>query len=74
MEQFVIREGEDFIKLGQLLKAVGMAESGADAKALILDEYVKVNGEVCIQRGRKIYDGDIVELDDKSVKVICYEK
>lgn len=70
MEEFRIREGEDFIKLGQLLKAVGMVESGAEAKAVILDEYVLVNGEVCVQRGKKLYDGDVVELDGEVVKVI----
>lgn len=51
------------IRLGQLLKLAAVAESGADAKALILDGAVKVNGEVETRRGRQLRDGDIVEAD-----------
>ncbi len=60
MEKLILRE--DFIKLGQALKAAGVAASGADAKELILLGQVKVNGEVETRRGRKLYGGDQVEI------------
>ena len=52
----------EYIKLDQLLKFSGIAESGADAKDMILDEIVSVNGEVCTMRGKKIRPGDQVLL------------
>lgn len=60
---------EDFIKLGQVLKAAGLVGTGAEAKAVILDGEVKVNGEVCLQRGKKLYDGDEVSFGDEIVRV-----
>ncbi len=68
METFTLRD--DFIKLGQLLKAAGLAESGAEAKAAILDGLVKVNQETEFQRGKKIYEGDIVEFEETILKVV----
>lgn len=64
----------EFIKLDQLLKFSGIAESGADAKDMILDEIVSVNGEVCTMRGKKIRAGDRVDLSfaDGSYR-ICVE-
>lgn len=53
----------EFIKLDQLLKFSGIAENGAIAKEMILDEIIAVNGEVCTMRGRKIRSGDIVVAD-----------
>ena len=47
----------DFIKLDQLLKYTGVAENGSNAKEMILDGLVKVNGEVCFLRGKKLYKG-----------------
>ncbi len=67
MEEFILRD--EFIKLGQLLKASGYAESGVDAKERILAGEVKVNGEVVLQRGKKCYDGDIVEVEGQKIKV-----
>lgn len=61
MEQIQIRD--EFIKLGQALKLSGMVESGLDAKLFIQDGEVKVNGEVELRRGRKLYKGDQVEFD-----------
>ena len=52
---------DEFIKLGQALKAAGLVESGVDAKFAIQDGLVKVNGAVEMQRGKKLYDGDKVE-------------
>lgn len=60
---------DEFIKLGQALKAAGLSESGVDAKFAIQDGLVKVNGEVDERRGRKLYDGDIVEFEGKQVKI-----
>ena len=55
MESFKLRAGEDFIRLGQVLKAVGFVDSGAEAKEVIQDGQVKVNGEMELRRGRKLY-------------------
>ena len=60
---------DEFIKLGQVLKLSGMAESGIDAKIKIQEGLVKVNGETEYQRGKKIRSGDIVEYDNNSIKV-----
>lgn len=61
MEQIEIRD--EFIKLGQALKLAGMVETGLDAKLFIQDGDVKVNGEVELRRGRKLYKGDQIEFD-----------
>lgn len=60
---------EDYIKLGQALKAAGLAESGVDAKLAIQDGLVKVNGQVVFQRGKKLTSGDIVEFDGETVRI-----
>ena len=65
----IIEIKDEFIKLGQVLKLAGWVGSGLDAKMVILDGLVKVNGEIVLQRGKKIYQGDIVEFDGKSLKV-----
>lgn len=67
METIVLRE--EFIKLGQALKAAGLCESGVDAKDVILDGLVKVNGQVETRRGKKLYDGDIVTFDGEKIKI-----
>ncbi|MBR5066146.1 MAG: RNA-binding S4 domain-containing protein [Lachnospiraceae bacterium] len=60
---------DDFIKLGQLLKAASLVENGADAKFEIQDGKVFVNGEVEYQRGKKIYKDDVVKYKDQEIKV-----
>lgn len=67
METITIRD--EFIKLGQAMKLAGLVESGVDAKIEIQEGFVKVNGEVELQRGKKIYPGDIIEFDGQQVKV-----
>lgn len=67
MDQIEIRD--EFIKLGQALKLAGIAESGVDAKIMIEEEMVKVNGETETRRGRKLYDGDAVEVRGMSFTV-----
>ena len=68
METLKLRD--DFIRLGQALKAAGLAQSGVDAKFAIKDGLVKVNREVEIQRGKKLHEGDIIEFDGHQIKVI----
>ena len=70
MEEISLREGDDYIKLGQLLKKANMMSSGGDAKMVILDGLVSVNGEVELRRGKKIYPGDVVTFEGESVKVV----
>jgi ribosome-associated protein len=69
METIKLREQDEFIKLGQALKAAGLVESGVEAKDVILDGLVSVNGEVDTRRGKKLYDGDIVEYDGEQIKI-----
>ncbi len=65
----IIKLKDDFIKLGQALKAAGLVESGVDAKFAIQDGQVKVNGQTEIQRGKKLYNGDIVEFEGNQIKI-----
>ncbi|WP_026526242.1 RNA-binding S4 domain-containing protein [Butyrivibrio sp. VCD2006] len=64
-----LRESDEFIKLGQAMKKAGLEESGVDAKVDIQNGLVKVNGEVETRRGRKLYDGDIVEYENVQVQI-----
>ena len=68
MEQ-IINLRDDYIKLGQALKAAGFADSGVDAKFLINEGNVKVNGVVETQRGKKLYSGDTVEFEGNTIKI-----
>ena len=65
----VIKLREDFIKLGQALKAVGYVESGVEAKDVIQNGLVLVNGEIDTRRGRKLYPGDVVVFDGEEIKI-----
>lgn len=67
MEKIKLRD--EFIKLGQALKAVGLVESGVDAKFVIQDGLVKVNGQIETQRGKKLYAGDKVEFDGETILI-----
>ena len=69
MDIIKLRENDDFIKLGQALKKAGLEESGVDAKMNIQAGLVKVNGEVEERRGRKLFDGDILEYNGTQVKI-----
>ncbi len=60
---------DDFIKLGQALKAANLVGSGVEAKFAIQDGLVKVNGEVELQRGKKLYSGDVVEFDGETIYI-----
>ena len=65
----VIKLRDEYIKLGQALKATGLVDSGVDAKFVIQDGLVKVNGIICTQRGKKLVAGDIVEFDGEKIKI-----
>lgn len=68
MDEIKLRD--EYIKLGQALKAAGMVGSGVDAKIFIQEGAVKVNGIVETQRGKKLHDGDTVEFDGETVKIV----
>ena len=65
-----IKLREEYIKLGQALKAVALVESGVEAKDVIVNGEVKVNGAVEVQRGKKLYDGDVVNFGGEQIKII----
>ena len=67
MQEIVIKD--EYIKLGQALKLAGLVGSGVEAKILIQDGLVTVNGEVDERRGRKLYPGDLFEFEENQVKV-----
>ena len=67
MEKVIIRD--DFIKLGQAMKLAGMVGSGVDAKMLIQDGQVEVNGEVEYQRGKKLHERDVITFNGESVQI-----
>ncbi len=67
VEEFSAKDG--MIRLGQLLKAAGLVETGGEAKMLLADERVTVNGEVETRRGRQLHPGDVVTLGSESVRV-----
>lgn len=67
MEKVIIRD--DFIKLGQAMKLAGMVGPGVDAKMLIQDGQVEVNGEVEYQRGKKLHEGDVITFNGESVQI-----
>ena len=65
----IIKLRDEYIKLGQALKAAGLVETGVDAKYAIEDGLVKVNGEVATQRGKKLHAGDVVSYDGETIKI-----
>ena len=60
---------DEFIKLGQALKAAGLVESGAEAKEVIQEGKFLVNGEVESRRGKKLYAGDLVTFNGEEIKI-----
>lgn len=67
MEEIILRD--DFIKLGQAIKAAGLVESGVEAKIVIQDGEVKVNSVVETQRGKKLFGGEVVEYNGSSILI-----
>lgn len=66
----VIKLRDEFIKLGQALKAANLVEDGVEAKYVIQDGEVLVNGEVDTRRGRKLYDGDVISFHGQEIKIV----
>lgn len=66
---FEIKLRDEYIKLGQALKAANLVENGGFAKEVILNGEVLVNGQVEYQRGKKLVDGDIVEYQGNQIKI-----
>jgi len=65
----IIRLRDEYIKLGQALKAAGLVESGVKAKEVITEGLVTVNGETDTRRGRKLYAGDMVLFDGEEIRI-----
>ena len=65
----IIKLREEYIKLGQALKAAGLVEYGLYAKLVIQDGLVKVNGQIETQRGKKLVAGDVVEFDNETIQI-----
>lgn len=70
METVEIKLRDEYIKLGQALKAAGIAESGVDAKYMIQDGEVLLNGSPEFQRGKKLYDGDTVVCHEVQINIV----
>ena len=64
-----IKLRDEYIKLGQALKAAGLVGSGSDAREVIVNGEVLVNGQPEYQRGKKLRDGDIVEYEGNQIKI-----
>lgn len=64
-----IKIKDEFIKLGQAMKLAGLVSNGVEAKIVIQDGQVKVNGEVDTRRGRKLVKDDVFEFEGQSVKI-----
>ena len=67
MNQIKIKD--DYIKLGQALKLAGMVGSGVEAKVVIQDGQVLVNGEVELQRGKKLHPGDVFSFNGEEAQI-----
>ena len=65
-----IKLRDEYIKLGQALKAAGVVEDGVEAKYVIQEGQVKVNQEVDTRRGRKLYEGDVISFEGNEIKIV----
>lgn len=65
----IVHLRDEYIKLGQALKAAGLVSSGVEAKIVVQDGQVLVNGSVELQRGKKLYEADIVEYHGEQIKI-----
>ena len=64
--------GTEYIKLQDAMKLANVVESGGMAKNFILDEQVKVNGEICTMRGKKLYPGDKFDFDGQTYLITIH--
>ena len=65
----IIKLRDEYIKLGQALKAANLVEDGVEAKYAIQDGEVKVNQETETRRGRKLYDGDVISYNGEEIRI-----
>ena len=65
-----VKISTEYIPLDGLLKFVGVAQTGGHAKIIIIDECVKINGEICTMRRKKVRPGDLVEIDTDQENII----
>lgn len=70
MKTVEIKIHTDFIKLDSLLKFAGVVETGGIAKEIIAEERIKVGGEICTMRGKKIRPGDKVQIDEIDTEIL----
>lgn len=70
MKELKLRTEDEFIKLGQAMKAMNLVSSGVEAKIVIQNGEVMVNGETDTRRGKKLYDGDTFSYQGETVKVV----
>ncbi len=70
MKTVEIKIKTEFIKLDQLLKFAGMTDTGGIAKEIIAEGRIKVGGEVCTMRGKKIRPGDKVQIDEIDTEIV----
>ena len=66
-----IKIKDEYIKLGQALKLAGMVGSGVEAKVMIQDGQVLVNGEVELQRGKKLHNGDVISFQGEEAEILA---
>ena len=69
-QQIDVNIKSEFIKLDSLLKYAGVVETGGIGKEIIPEERIKVNGEVCTMRGKKIRPGDKVQIDEIATEIV----
>lgn len=70
MNKEILEINTPFIRLDAALKLSGIAETGGHAKLIVQEGLVKVNGELCFQRGKKLHDGDVFSIDDYEYRVV----
>ncbi len=73
LEQHEIEIRTEFIRLDQLLKYCGLAETGGHAKEIVAEGVVYLNGEQCLMRGKKIRAGDVIQVDQYELHIIAAE-
>ena len=66
---YTVKLRDEYIKLGQALKAAGLVENGVDAKYAIQDGLVMANGETEFQRGKKLHNGDVVSFEGETIMI-----
>lgn len=73
MKRELVAINTSFIKLDAFLKFSGAAETGGHAKILVIEGEVKVDGQICTQRGKKLYPGAVIALGNREFEVVTGE-